>query len=85
MDVVLGSSYRGKGVLKYVLTKADEQLRDGVGFRVKSVAAGNDWFVKDTYYVINVLVRTCFCFCVLSPIEIINIPPPTRLKWVRCL
>ena len=58
MDVVLGQSYRGKGVLKYVLTRADEQLRDGVGFRVKNVAAGNDWFVKDTYYVINVLVRT---------------------------
>eukprot|EP00903_Cladosiphon_okamuranus_P011385 g10729.t1 len=58
MDVVLGPSYRGKGVLKYVLTKADEQLRDGVGFRVKNVAAGNDWFVKDAYYVINVLNNT---------------------------
>lgn len=57
MDVVLGKKYRSKGVLKYVLTTADKQLQAGVGLRVKNVGSENDWFVKDTFYVINVLVR----------------------------
>lgn len=68
MDLVLGDSYRRKGMLKYVLTKADEQLRDGVGFRVKNVAADNDWYVKDAYYVINVLV-SMYMFFFFPPIE----------------
>ncbi len=57
MDVVLGKTYRSKGVLKYVLTMADKQLQAGVGLRVRNVGSDNDWFVKDTFYVINVLVR----------------------------
>lgn len=71
MDVVLGPQYRGKGVVKYILTKADDQLRAGMGFRVKNVAPGNDWFVKDTFYVINVLVRTRF-----PPVQNFRPPPP---------
>ncbi|CAM9510306.1 unnamed protein product [Pylaiella littoralis] len=58
MDTVLGQKYRGKRVLKYVLTKADQQLKDAVGFRVKTVSSNAECHVKDTYYVINVLNNT---------------------------
>lgn len=83
MDFVLGPNYRGKGVLKYILTKADEQLRDGVGFRVKNVAAGNDWYVKDTYYVVNVLVRT-YVHALFPSKTLAASPPLPRLRCVRC-
>lgn len=57
MDNVLGKTYRGKGVLKYVLGKADQRLRASVGFRVKCPPPHHAYYVKDTYYVINTLVR----------------------------
>lgn len=56
MDRVLGPTYRGKGVQKYVLAKAASRLKDSMGFRVKTVAANKPYYVKDTYYIINALV-----------------------------
>lgn len=57
MDTVLGPKYRGKGVLKFVLSKAVSQLTRTLGLRVKTVASDKPYFVKDTFYVINALVR----------------------------
>lgn len=57
MDDVLGSHFRKAGVLKYILTKADQRLQQGMGFKVTTLVAGKASFVKDTYYVVNVLVR----------------------------
>lgn len=56
MDTVLGKEYRSKGVIKYILATADQQLKKTVGFRVKTVAKEKPYYVKDTYYVINTLV-----------------------------
>lgn len=57
MDTVLGPKYRGKGVLKFILSKAVSQLTSTLGLRVKTVASDKPYFVKDTFYVINALVR----------------------------
>ena len=57
MDTVLGSAYRGKRVLMYVLKKAARLIETAVGFRVKTVQKDRPYFVKDVYYVINALVR----------------------------
>ncbi|CAN0408072.1 unnamed protein product, partial [Ectocarpus sp. 13 AM-2016] len=55
MDNVLGEKYRKAGVLKFILTKADEKLQHGMGFKVKTPLPDKPWFVKDTFYVVNVL------------------------------
>ncbi|CAM9838853.1 unnamed protein product [Ectocarpus sp. 4 AP-2014] len=55
MDNVLGEKYRKAGVLKFILTKADEKLQQGMGFKVKTPLPDKPWFVKDTFYVVNVL------------------------------
>ncbi|CAM9113780.1 unnamed protein product [Scytosiphon promiscuus] len=55
MDDVLGSHFRKAGVLKYILTKADQRLQQGTGFKVTTLVASKACFVKDTYYVVNVL------------------------------
>ncbi|CAN0394280.1 unnamed protein product, partial [Ectocarpus fasciculatus] len=55
MDNVLGEKYRKAGVLKFILTKADEKLQQGMGFKVKTPLPDKAWFVKDTFYVVNVL------------------------------
>ena len=56
MDTVLGSAYRGKRVLMYVLKKAAHLLETAVGFRVKTAQKDKPYYVKDAYYVINALV-----------------------------
>ncbi|CAM9471978.1 unnamed protein product, partial [Laminaria digitata] len=53
MDSVLGSAYRGKGILKYILKRAAHLLEASVGFRVKTIPQGKPCHVKDVYYVIN--------------------------------
>lgn len=60
MDVVLGSTYRAKGVLKYVLAQAAGKVKASLGLRVKTVSSDKPYFVKDTYYVINALVSALF-------------------------
>eukprot|EP00904_Undaria_pinnatifida_P008704 jgi/Undpi1/4964/HiC_scaffold_19.g08316.m1 len=55
MDNVLGSAYRGKGVLMYILKKANLLLEKSVGFRVKTVRKDKPYYVKDVFYVINAL------------------------------
>lgn len=56
LDLVMGKSYRTKGVLKYVMSKAGDLLKETVGFKLKAVGADKPFAIKDTYYVINALV-----------------------------
>ena len=60
MDNVLGSAYRGKGVLMYILKKANLLLEKSVGFRVKTVRKDKPYYVKDVFYVINALASVLF-------------------------
>ena len=57
MDTVLGPKYRGKGVFRFILSKAAKKLTDTLGLRVKTLVEDSPYYVKDTYYVINALVR----------------------------
>ncbi|CAM9795672.1 unnamed protein product, partial [Ascophyllum nodosum] len=55
MDTVLGPKYRGKGVFRFILSKAAKKLTDTLGLRVKTLVEDSPYYVKDTYYVINAL------------------------------
>lgn len=57
MDLVMGKVYRSRGVIKYVMATAGDLLKKTVGFKFKSINSDKAFAVKDTYYVINALVR----------------------------